>query len=141
MSTVEFSATDLSASAAWAAQEQVTLARPVVRRRTPIGSDPEPDWRDSSACVGLDLNLFFPISTVGAAAQAQIEEAKAVCRECPVQRACLTWALKVGPEFGIFGGYTDAERRELRQRSNPNARLITAVIPPCAGSSEGSDLN
>jgi WhiB family redox-sensing transcriptional regulator len=148
MSTVEYSAADLAPStsrplpAAWAAQKQVSLSRPAVRRRTPIGAEPEPDWRDSSACIGLDLNLFFPISTVGAAAQAQIEEAKAVCAECPVQRACLTWALEVGPEFGIFGGYTEAERRQLRQRTNPNARLITAVIPnPCAGQGEGSELN
>lgn len=135
MSTVEYSApdlapsTDLSAPAAWAAQEQVTFARPAVRRRTPIGAEPEPDWRDASACIGLDLNLFFPISTVGTAVQAQIEEAKAVCAECPVQRACLDWALAVGPEFGIFGGQTDTERRLLRERTNPNARLVTAAIP------------
>ncbi len=138
MSTVEYSAndlassTDLAAPAAWAAQEQVTLARPAVRRRTPIGSEPEPDWRDASACVGLDLNLFFPISTVGAAAETQVQEAKAVCAECPVQRECLAWALAVGPEFGIFGGRTDAERRLLRARTNPNARLVTAAIPASA---------
>ena len=149
MSTVEYSraelspSTDLSVPAGWAEQEQVSLPRPaIVRRRTPIGSEPEPDWRDSSACIGLDLNLFFPISTMGAAAQSQIEEAKAVCAECPVQRQCLAWALEVGPEFGIFGGYTDLERRQLRQRSNPNARLITAMIPnPCATQGEASELN
>lgn len=118
------------------------LDAPAVRRRTPIGAEPEPDWRDSSACIGLDLNLFFPISTVGAMAQSQVEEAKSVCLECPVQRACLEWALRVGPEFGIFGGYTEAERRQLRQQRNPNSRLIKAVIPnPCAGRSEATELN
>ena len=151
MSTVEYSDAGLAPSptrpsptmpmpSAWAPQKQVS-ARRAVRRRTPIGAEPVPDWRDSSACIGLDLNLFFPISTMGAAAQSQIEEAKAVCAECPVQRACLDWALAVGPEFGIFGGYTDVERRQLRQRSNPNAQL-TAVIPnPCGGHGEGNDLN
>jgi WhiB family redox-sensing transcriptional regulator len=112
MSTVEYSDVSL----------HVTVPRPAVRRRTPIGAEPVPDWRHSSACIGLDLNLFFPISAIGPAAQAQIEEAKAVCAECPVQRACLEWALSVGPEFGIFGGHTEAERRLLRQRTNRSAR-------------------
>ena len=102
--------------------EQIALPRPTPRRRTPIGGEPEPDWRDSAACIGSDLNLFFPISTVGAAARVQIDEAKAVCGECPVQRDCLAWALMVGPEFGIFGGRTDAERRRLRQRLTPHGR-------------------
>ena len=99
--------------------ESAPLPQPTARRRTPIGAEPEPDWRDSARCVGADLNLFFPISTVGAAAQVQVDEAKAVCAQCPVQRDCLAWALVVGPEFGIFGGYTDAERRRLRQRLSP----------------------
>lgn len=148
MSAVEYSqaevarSADLTVPAAWAAHEQVSLPRRAVRRRTPIGVEPEPDWRDSSACIGLDLNLFFPISTVGAAARSQIEEAKAVCVECPVQRQCLDWALEVGPEFGIFGGCTDAERRRLRQRTNPNASLIAAVIPnPYGAQGEVCELN
>lgn len=106
----------------YSAPEQFSLPRPTARRRIPIGGEPEPDWRDSAACIGTDLNLFFPISTVGVAAQVQIDEAKAVCADCPVQRDCLAWALMVGPEFGIFGGRTDAERRRLRQRLIPQNR-------------------
>ena len=125
----------------YSTDEQLSYPLPP-RRRTPIGAEPEPDWRDSAACVGVDLNLFFPISTVGAAAQAQVAEAKSVCAECPVQRACLDWALAVGPEFGIFGGRTEVERRLLRQRTNPNALRISVPNPSSGyGLGESSELN
>ncbi|WP_375431789.1 WhiB family transcriptional regulator [uncultured Friedmanniella sp.] len=117
MSTVEYSAPSV-APRPLTDLDSEPLPRPTPRRRTPIGAEPEPDWRDSAACIGIDLNLFFPISTIGAIAQAQIDEAKSVCAECPVRRDCLAWALAVGPEFGIFGGCTDDERRRLRQRLN-----------------------
>lgn len=90
-----------------------------VKRRARPGADDVPDWRESAACVRQDLNLFFPVSTVGAAAQQQVAAAKRVCASCPVQQDCLEWSLDVGPEFGIFGGCTEIERRRLRdERSN-----------------------
>ena len=93
-------------------------AAPVKSRPSP-GVDDVPDWRESAACIHQDLNLFFPVSTVGAAAEQQIAAAKRVCASCPVQRDCLEWSLDVGPEFGIFGGRTEVERRRLRdERSN-----------------------
>ena len=96
-------------------------ARPAPRH-TAVGQEPPPHWRDFAACVEEDLNLFFPISTVGAAAARQVEAAKEVCRACPVQQSCLEWALDVGPEFGIFGGRTEVERRRLRSRRIPRQR-------------------
>lgn len=56
--------------------------------RTPCEDDPE---------------LFFPISTVGPSVL-QIEQAKAVCRDCRVQVACLRWAIDSGQNDGIWGG-------------------------------------
>ena len=41
------------------------------------------DWRDRAACLDVDPELFFPIGNTGPAL-AQIDEAKAVCRTCPV---------------------------------------------------------
>lgn len=40
---------------------------------------------------------------------AQVAEAKAICRVCPVRRECLEDALRVG-EWGVWGGLTKAER-------------------------------
>ena len=50
------------------------------------------DWRDGAACVGEDPELFFPTSTSGTSIW-QIEEARGVCRRCPVTTDCLAWAL------------------------------------------------
>ena len=45
------------------------------------------DWRHNAVCREEDPELFFPIGTTGPALL-QIEEAKAVCRRCPVMDQC-----------------------------------------------------
>ena len=111
------------------ASGKVSVPAPPAPRRTAVGQEPPPHWRDFAACVEQDLNLFFPISTVGAAAARQVEAAKEVCRACPVQQSCLEWALDVGPEFGIFGGRTEVERRRLRSRRATGQRWVRTVPP------------
>ena len=86
------------------------------------------NWREAAACRDTDPDLFFPVSTAGPGLR-QIEEAKRICRVCPVRTVCLAWALdhEVGP--GVWGGTTEAERRALRppsERNRPSARA-TAV--------------
>lgn len=72
------------------------------------------DWRDDAACRHLDPELFFPISTMGAALP-QIQAATRICRRCPVRLDCLRWALESGQDAGIWGGLTAEERRLLRR--------------------------
>jgi hypothetical protein len=72
------------------------------------------DWRASAACRDEDANLFFPDGTTGQWIL-QIEEAKAVCRRCPVADACLQFALDTGATDGIFGGLTEQERGKARR--------------------------
>jgi WhiB family redox-sensing transcriptional regulator len=71
------------------------------------------DWRDYAACRDVDPDLFFPLGTAGASL-AQVEQAKRVCRMCPVSAACLRWALDHGDD-GVWGGTTAEERRRNRQ--------------------------
>ena len=79
------------------------------------GSEGSARWRESAACLDGDPELFFPVGTVGPAIF-QVEEAKTVCRRCPVVSECLTWALEAGVEHGIWGGQTEEERRAIRRR-------------------------
>jgi WhiB family redox-sensing transcriptional regulator len=51
----------------------------------------------------------------------QIEQAKAVCRRCPVIQQCLAWALESGQDAGVWGGLSEDERRALKRR-NARAR-------------------
>ena len=64
--------------------------------------------------------LFFPAAESGPARDAQVAAAKAVCARCPVRAECLTEALLRIP-YGIAGGLTEHERRQLR-RDHPEDR-------------------
>jgi hypothetical protein len=46
------------------------------------------NWHEDVACRDADPDMFFPIGTTGAALR-QMEEAKRICRDCPVQIQCL----------------------------------------------------
>lgn len=74
------------------------------------------DWRHDAACRDEDPELFFPVSEMGPGAR-QTAEAKAVCARCPVRARCLAHAVDNGLDFGIFGGATERERRDLLRRT------------------------
>jgi WhiB family redox-sensing transcriptional regulator len=72
------------------------------------------DWRDRAACRDTNPDLFFPVGTTGPAIE-QIEQAKAVCRQCEAQDACLEFALVTNQDSGVWGGTSEEERRKLRK--------------------------
>ncbi|MDH2427777.1 WhiB family transcriptional regulator [Sphaerisporangium sp. TRM90804] len=74
------------------------------------------DWRHRAACRDVDPELFFPIGNTGPAVM-QIEEAKQVCRSCPVVEPCLKWAIESGQDAGVWGGLNEDERRALKRRT------------------------
>ncbi|ANS62678.1 regulatory protein [Streptomyces lincolnensis] len=79
------------------------------------------NWRDHAACRHEDPDLFFPIGTTGPALVQQ-EQAKAVCRRCPVREECLEWALDTGQAIGVWGGTSENERRALKRRAAARRR-------------------
>jgi WhiB family redox-sensing transcriptional regulator len=81
------------------------------------------EWAVDAACRNSDPDALF----VQGAAQNQ---AKVVCRACPVRVACLADALDNRVEFGVWGGMTERERRALlRRRPNVTSwgRLLEAA--------------
>ena len=66
-------------------------------------------WRNLSACLDEEPELFFPIGNTGLAL-VQIQEGKAVCRRCEVIEACLSWAIQSGQTAGVWGGMSEDER-------------------------------
>lgn len=79
------------------------------------------DWRERSACLDEDPELFFPIGTTGPAIL-QIEAAVAVCRRCEVREACLQFAVDYRIADGIWGGFPEDERRAMKRRELRQAR-------------------
>jgi WhiB family redox-sensing transcriptional regulator len=65
-------------------------------------------WRERAACRGARIEVFFPGrgETAGPARQA--------CALCPVCQQCLEFAVSNRIVYGIWGGLTGPERRELQ---------------------------
>jgi hypothetical protein len=63
---------------------------------------------------------------------------EAICEVCPVRQECLEAALADPVLVGLWGGTTDAERRELRRRvaylvgrGGNDDMLLMSTISPC----------
>ena len=82
--------------------------------RALVASYDSTSWRELAACRDYDPELFFPIGKAGLG-RAEVQQAKAVCAECPVREQCLEFALKTGQDFGVWGGCDEDERRLLRR--------------------------
>ena len=79
----------------------------------------QPTWQHHARCRPdhpggtYDPELWQPVGTTGLALE-QIEEAKTICwTQCPVRTECLNAAL-AHAEVGVWGGYSEDERREMR---------------------------
>lgn len=96
------------------------------------------DWRHSAACRDEDPELFFPVGNSGPALL-QIAEAKAVCRRCPSIADCLAWALESGQDAGVWGAYSEDERRALKRRNSRRRHRSTEVtsIHPTVDDEDG----
>ena len=72
-------------------------------------------WMENAKCRDRDIDpeLFYPengkFSTPG------VKTAIRICRDCPVIRDCLNWALVTGDSFGVLGGMTPQQRTKYRR--------------------------
>jgi len=92
-------------------------------------------WRNRSACLGKNPDLFFPDGRSNAA-RLQIEEARAVCRGCDVVKACLKRAMESDQDTGVWGGLSEDERQVLETR-NARTRRAGRVSPSPRGGPGG----
>lgn len=100
------------------------------------------DWRHRAACRDTDPELHFPVGSGGVTADQQAKEALTLCRRCPVVADCLAWAVETGQEYGIWGGTTEAQRRELRPpKPVPNRPAqLDAMLPDTVTSLEAGRM-
>lgn len=64
-------------------------------------------WQLQANCNETNTELFF------SKLESKVAKAKALCGSCAVADKCLQFALDTQIEFGIFGGVTADERKEL----------------------------
>jgi WhiB family transcriptional regulator, redox-sensing transcriptional regulator len=83
-------------------------------RRLPKPVANEWDWQLKGSCQGLNSNVFFhPDGERGSARSRRADRAKAICQRCPVLEQCRRHALSAREPYGVWGGLTEEERREL----------------------------
>lgn len=79
-------------------------------------------WRDRAACRGWDTHRFY----VGKDAAQPPVDILELCLSCPVRPRCLNEAMQ-NYEYGIWGGTTEKQRRQLRRNYQRK------TCPSCAG--------
>lgn len=68
-------------------------------------------WHALGACREADDTLFFhPEGERGRARRRRAEEAKAICRTCPVMATCQRDALERREPYGTWGAMSEEER-------------------------------
>jgi WhiB family redox-sensing transcriptional regulator len=95
----------------------LTLESGVIDPRKPVlawlageGDGGPLEWQQRALCAQTDPEAFFPEKG------GSTREAKKVCASCDVRAECLDYALANDERFGIWGGYSERERRRLKQR-------------------------
>lgn len=86
----------------------------LIARALPAADDASavPDWQMEALCAQTDPEAFFPEKG------GSTKEAKRVCLRCPVQRECLDWALANDERFGVWGGFSERERRDMKRKAS-----------------------
>jgi WhiB family redox-sensing transcriptional regulator len=89
----------------------------IVERMLLVARDSEDrPWLRAAACRGREQSCAFypPMHHESRDERADREQrAKAICMSCPVQSACLEYALGIREPFGIWGGMTEYERKAM----------------------------
>jgi WhiB family transcriptional regulator, redox-sensing transcriptional regulator len=67
-------------------------------------------WQASALCAQTDPEAFYPEKGD------QAKTAKMICAQCPVKSECLEYSLARDERFGIWGGLSERDRREIRKR-------------------------
>lgn len=80
----------------------------------------EVGWQDQALCRRFPDTDWFP-TPADSHAVAEVVE---VCQRCPTRVSCLAAALAMGEEYGIWGGATEADRR------NDLAALAQGAVVP-----------
>ena len=66
-----------------------------------------PAWHIDTPCSQADADAWFPEKGEST------DSAKRVCMGCDVRTTCLEWAIEHNERFGVWGGLSEHERRQL----------------------------
>jgi WhiB family redox-sensing transcriptional regulator len=80
-------------------------------------------WRDQAFCREIDPELMYPVTAAG------YRQARKICAGCPVIDDCREHALDHWEQWGVWGGMSEEERRQVFRLRR---QLTAAGIPQSA---------
>lgn len=76
-------------------------------------SSDQPGWHRDAACAEPEVSAdWFHSRDIR-----ETRHAKRICRGCPVKAQCLRDALVREDDWGVWGGLSDRERRQMRRQA------------------------
>ena len=81
-------------------------------------AEPEHSWREQAVCASIDGSAFFPHKG------GSTRQVKRICATCPVRVDCLEFALDNGERYGVWGGYSERERRVIEADDDKRASIF-----------------
>jgi WhiB family redox-sensing transcriptional regulator len=84
------------------------------------------EWQLAGACraAGVDPEIFYlPHNARLDEKKDLVKQAKAVCATCPVILQCREYSLDIEEQFGVWGGLSEDERRNLLRRRRRHSRV------------------
>ena len=90
-----------------------------------------PDWHMEAKCREADKSVFFGSSSPDerpAYTLSSIRKARAICATCPVFNECITHAIRVREDYGLWAGTTMRQRRELFRLIDSGKLTETEVV-------------
>lgn len=106
---------------------EALLGLPQVGRSQVIpNEEPIDDWREEANCLHVpDKDIFFANHHTLEGSR-EIELAVGVCITCPVRVPCLKDG--IDQHHGVWGGYTQEELRDLRERIKNAPPVVVNVL-------------
>jgi WhiB family transcriptional regulator, redox-sensing transcriptional regulator len=74
------------------------------------------NWQLRGSCLGYPSEVFFPDDKRGQLLRHLEDQAKEICRDCPVLSKCRDYALTTPEPYGVWGAMTAIERAKLLAR-------------------------
>ncbi len=81
-------------------------------------------WEERAACKGDDTEKWFPIMFTD---NPDYEDAVEICDWCHVKMECLRTALTEKIHYGIWGGLTPDQRKQIAKRISRKRTPVTQV--------------
>lgn len=93
---------------------QPTIVKPP---RQAKATEIDTSWHARGACrrPGVDREIFFGADREQGATE-RVDAAKAICASCPVKAECGRYALTQPEPYGVWGGMSEGERRDILRR-------------------------